>query len=94
MEKQQDSNDGLEGVLGRSMVWTPVSAPPDMTSMEYGWPMSEPVLGITKLGRMQVVTYEQIDEDYAPTWKTACSERWDVTQVLTHWMNLPQPPND
>lgn len=88
-----DLTDVLGGVLGRSMVWTPISSPPDMTSQEYGWPMSEPVLGVTKRGRMQVVTYEQVDEDCEATWKTACSERWDVTGELTHWMNLPQPPN-
>jgi len=64
-----------------------------MTLQEYGWPMSEPVLGVTKYGEMQVVTYEQVDEDCEPTWKTASSERWDVTGKLTHWMNLPQPPN-
>ena len=74
------------------MVWTPTSTPPEMTSIDNFWPMSKPVLGITKLGKMQVVTYEQIDSDCAPRWKTACSERWDVTHELTHWMNLPQPP--
>jgi hypothetical protein len=51
------------------------------------------VLGITKQGKMMVVTYEHIDEDDdAPTWRTTDSERWDVTQQLTHWINLPQPP--
>lgn len=81
------------GVLDRNMVWTPVSSPPTTTSQEYEWPRYEPVLGITKHGRIHVVAYEQVDEDCEPTWRTACSERWDVTDDITHWMNLPQPPN-
>ena len=75
------------------MKWTAINEPPEMLASEYGWPMSEPVLGFSKYGRMQVVTYEQVDDDYVPEWRTACSERWNVTDELTHWMNLPQTPN-
>ena len=83
----------LGDVLGRVMKWTPVSIPPDMRMGEYGWLTSEPVLGFTRWGQMQVVTYEQIDEDCAPRWNTNCSERWDATDSLMYWVNLPQPPN-
>ena len=78
--------------LRNLMKWTPISIPPDMPLMEYGWPMSEPKLGITKAGRMLVVTHEQLAEDCEATWISACSERWDVSKELTHWMDLPQLP--
>jgi hypothetical protein len=93
IEKLNTDNLGGERSATLDGGWFPVSAPPKMASNEYGWPMSEPVLGLTKHGRMQVVTYEQVDEDCDPTWKSDCSERWDVTKELTHWTNLPALPS-
>lgn len=73
--------------------WLPVATPPPVTESEFGWPSSVPVLGYFRDGRQRIVTFEVYDDDYRiPTWYTTCSERWNVTGKVTHWMPLPPPP--
>lgn len=72
--------------------WIDVSNPPPMAPSEYGWPMSKPVLCFMKSGDMKVATSEQIDDDYPPEWYSLYSERWIITDQITHWCSLPDPP--
>lgn len=80
-------------VMVAPMPWRPVSDMPTMTDAAYGWPMSVDVLGLFADGSKKVVTCEQPDSDCAPVWKTACSERWTVTEWVTHWRPLAPGPN-
>jgi hypothetical protein len=40
---------------------------------------------------MAVVIYIEDDED-PPEWRTDCSEEWNVTDRVTYWTELPEPP--
>ena len=73
------------------MEWMRVETPPEMKMSEW-WPESEPVLVYEADGTMRVATYEQVDEDSAPCWYSADSERWTLGEVL-YWMPLPEAPN-
>lgn len=72
--------------------WISVNTPPDMTENLYGWPSSPPVLVWD--GWCQRIAYiEQMDEHVKPTWRSACSAGWILTN-LTYWTPLLPPPID
>ncbi len=68
------------------------SNPPVLSENEYGYPMSVPVFGYFQDGSRRVVYAFKYDEDSPLRWKTDCSEGWEVTSKITHWMPLPPPP--
>ena len=77
--------------------WRSVIDPPLLDQEEFGWPTSGPVLAFYKDRGMGVVTYEwqdPSDPNYPREWYSCDSERWLVTDYLTHWMPLPPPPFD
>jgi hypothetical protein len=53
---------------------------------------SVPVLGYSKSGKIQVVTYEHTEPDNPKQWYSNCSNPWVLGQSVTHWMPLPEPP--
>ena len=71
--------------------WIDVSNPPSMDPSEYGWPMSKPVLCFTRTSDLRITTFEQVDEDYPSEWYSSDSERWNITDQITHWCALPDP---
>ena len=68
--------------------WRPVSDPPQMIEDEIGWLTSKKVL-VWPL--MEAARLTQSDEEYPPMWRTGRSG-WDITNVVTHWMPLPEGP--
>lgn len=50
-----------------------------------------------KYKKLSIALYESWYTDYETeqpvfSWKTDCSEGWDITDEVTHWMPLPEPP--
>lgn len=71
--------------------WKPASEPPHAYIHPDGYQKeSDPVIGWIG-GRMAVVIYIEDDED-PPEWRTDCSEEWNVTDRVTYWTELPEPP--
>jgi len=56
---------------------------------------SAPVLVYTNYKVMLVATLEA-DTDYPDNklWYTADSEKWEITNNVTHWMKLPDAPKE
>jgi len=65
---------------------------------ELGWFISRPVLVWTQskggFSKFLVATLEQWDDDSAPTWRSSCSEHWNLYDTVKFWMPLPNPPKD
>jgi hypothetical protein len=79
--------------------WTPKTTPPPTCEPAAGWPWhdSKDVLGLLKNGpnRWQAVLKYQVDADSGEaTWRTCCSESWDVTQYVEAWQDLPPYPTE
>jgi hypothetical protein len=81
--------------------WYPVSEQlPDLKLNEWNdCYESEPVLVYdndkTKCVAHMSQCYSEPDEmTYPIRWYTNCSERWDITKYVTHWMPLPEGPCD
>ena len=72
--------------------WRPASEPPPVFLAGAEWYRSNPVLGYSLTGQIQVVTYEQYDRDEPFYWYTNCSEHWNLGAGISHWMPLPPPP--
>ncbi len=72
--------------------WHSVDNPPPLSTGEYGWLSSNPVLVYDKYGDYRVATLEQMDEDLEPIWYEQSFERWKLT-AITHWQFLPEPPH-
>ena len=54
---------------------------------------SGPVLACcSSYKEMKVARYERYDEDCEARWVTDCSEGWNITKEVTHWMPLPDTP--
>lgn len=77
--------------------WVHVSvAMPESFLEEYiNYKNSDPVL-VYCVDRMQRIAYtrQYIDEDEIGEirWISNCSEGWDITKHVTHWMELPEEP--
>lgn len=71
------------------MSWLSVSrALPILPDREFGFPRSEAVMVYEKWGKQRVARYERHDDDdpsSAGRWVSDCSERWDITESVTHW---------
>lgn len=53
---------------------------------------SSPVLICTQYGTMAVAVYTRFDRDEPFRWRTCCSEGWDISNIVTHWQDLPEKP--
>lgn len=76
------------------MNWTSVteSIPEAQEGNIYGYKTSKEVLICTRYNSIKTA-YVMIDiEDEHLKWVSACSEGWDITKEVTHWMPLPEPP--
>lgn len=73
------------------MNWIPTATPPALVEVEFELRRSVPVIAFFKDGTQRVVTYEQWDGGDRK-WFTDCSERWTVTDSVTHWKPLDPPP--
>lgn len=76
--------------------WKPASEPPHAYHHTDGYRKeSDPVIGWIRgargFGYMAIVTYIEDDED-PPEWRTTCTEEWNVTNRVTYWTELPEPP--
>ena len=79
------------------MAWASVKDKlPEVTQENNYSPLTCTVLVYrAKHKRMCVGRYESWNlEDEEPEfkWVTDCSEGWDITAEVTHWMPLPDPP--
>lgn len=80
------------------MSWFPVSLFLPITPIgEFGWPQSRLVLVSTKSGNQQPARFERCssDEDdrHIPgRWISACRDRWELTDEVTDWRDLFEPP--
>ena len=83
-------NDRLKELT--SVAWRPASDPPPMSEHCFEYYTSEPVLGYSPSGKIQVVTYKQLDLESPPEWFSNCSEEWNLGDTVTHWMPLPLLP--
>ena len=60
---------------------------------EYEWEeqKSNPVLVFDVFNIIRVA-YCSIEDENELEWHTCCSECWNITGQVTHWMPLPQAP--
>ena len=74
--------------------WVSISArQPELSPSEYGWLESEKVLFYIRGGKQLVAFRKQIDDDCPVRWCSDCSEGWDITEEVTHWLPLPPAPD-
>lgn len=88
-----DNLMALQVAAAAAEAWTPISTPPPMTLNEMGWLSSPVVLVYCKNGRLRIATFEQIDSEDPPDWYSDCSERWCISDQVTHWRypRFPEP---
>lgn len=73
--------------------WHPASTPPPTSDDDWGcWHQSDPVLVFDGTKMFCAIYQTDPDNDFEPSWRTTCSEGWDVTKRVTHWQPLPEPP--
>lgn len=92
-EVVRDLADRVEKELTNA-AWRPASDPPPMSEHCFEYYTSEPVLGYSPSGKIQVVTYKQLDSESPPEWFSNCSEEWNLGDTVTHWMPLPPKPEN
>jgi hypothetical protein len=76
------------------MKWKNVSELPPLNDPQWiGGPReSNPVLAYDKYGNFYVAKMEQYPDDLIPKWIYGSIDY--VEDHFTHWMELPQPPNE
>jgi len=67
---------------------------PETYSDPYGPESSKPVLAVVYRKEIKVVTMQRWEPDDEWEWFTNCSERWNITGQVTHWMELPPLPDE
>jgi hypothetical protein len=72
--------------------WKPVTEPPELLEDEWYDKTSNPVLVFTKYSTMRVAVLQKWLDFSKPTWRTTCSEAWDITDDVLFWQPLPAPP--
>lgn len=78
------------------MKWISVGTElPPVSPQDYTPITSGPLLVHRKFGSMCVARYEAWDNDEPEFhWVTDCSEGWRIDAEVTHWMKLPESPED
>jgi hypothetical protein len=81
--------------------WHPVSEQLPDTKLNKcnDWYQSDPVIAYCSDKRKYVAhtsqCYSEPDEmTYPIRWHIDCSDLWDITEYVTHWMTLPEGPCD
>ena len=80
------------------MSWFPVSRFLPLTPIgEFGWPQSKLVMVATKSGNQQPARFERCSPDeedrHIPgRWVSACRDRLELTEAVTDWRDLFEPP--
>lgn len=75
----------LQRLRASAVRFRPVAELPSMSSHEYGWPKSEPLYVGLGSGEQIMATCERMGPDEPVRWRTADSERWDVTDRVVCW---------
>jgi len=73
--------------------WKPVNEPPELRQEWDGPLRSYPVLVYRKSGSI-CVAYCEVWPGCESAWTITDSEGWCITNEVTHWMPLPDPPKE
>ena len=76
------------------MSWIKVTDALPELKYNFGSYDSESVLVFASGHKIGVAIAHKYDEDCQVKWRSDDSEGWDITEYVTHWMPLPQPPKD
>jgi hypothetical protein len=63
---------------------------PEMKSVDFGMYESEVVLVKFKQGDPCVAYCYKYGENGSVKWRSYCSEGWDITNEVIHWMEIPE----
>lgn len=80
------------------MSWISISrALPVLPDRDMGYPRSEPLMVYRKSGSQCVARYVRVDDEDPSSmgsWRSECSEAWDISAEVTHWRPCFEAPAD